>query len=576
MMDNTLDEKRSIKTKVSELIESENTFSLETAKRISGINDKRGFKKLRKILKSLIKKGVIGYDKSRKLFFVNRKSKKLPIEDPRSDYELVVQRYKIETQFSEDALEETNYLPDGVREKEIENREDLRNEIIFTIDGEDAKDLDDAVSIKRTEDGGWILGVHIADVSHYVKPGTALDESAYSRATSIYLINKVIPMFPEKLSNGLCSLNPEEDKLTVSVFIKFSEKGVPEKVRFSQSVIRSVRRFSYEEVERILNGELSEKRDVEDALIEMNTLAYILRRERMKEGSIDFDFREQIVVLDDRDYPVKIYMKDRLNSERIIEEFMLAANRAVAEFLSERGVMLFRVHERPDEDKIIEFARLASRFGVKVRRLPRPSPLDLQKVLKKVSGKDFENFINHILLRSMKQAHYDTKNIGHYGLAFDYYTHFTSPIRRYPDLVVHRILKRTLSGKTVKKSSRVAPEGLKKVAKHTSKMERIAMSAERDIVKLKGVRYMLSRIGQEFKGIVSGFNRKGIFVELTDTGIEGLIPFSLIQEDYFVLSEDGYSATGRSTGKKFSIGDKLRVKVVNVNLKKAFVDFIIA
>ncbi|MFN3659895.1 MAG: ribonuclease R family protein, partial [Brevinematales bacterium] len=415
--------------------------------------------------------------------------------DASEDFEYILDVHHIRRDFPPKALAQAEGISGKIPEKEIASRLDLRREMIFTIDGPDAKDLDDAVSIKRTSTG-WKLGVHIADVSYYVPKYSPLDKEAFKRGNSFYFINRVVPMFPEKLSNGLCSLNPHEDRLTMSVIMDVDKTGYVTRYRIVPSIIHSQYRLTYPQVESVLQGEttIPDKR-LQESLMEMNQLFRLLREKRIREGSIDFDFREQKCELNEWDEPVKFWFKERLDAERLIEEFMLLANQVVAKFLSEKTeYAMYRVHEEPEEEKLKSFLAMALRFGYKFRTHILPPPQELQRLLEEMKGKPYQELLNQMLLRSMQQARYQNENLGHYGLGFEYYTHFTSPIRRYADLTVHRLVKACLG---IAKISYKDKE-LAAIANHVSKQERVAMEAEREFYKIKSVRYMQGKEGMEF------------------------------------------------------------------------------
>ncbi|MCX7882784.1 MAG: ribonuclease R [Brevinematales bacterium] len=485
------------------------------------------------------------------------------------DFAYILEVHHIRNDFPPKALAQAEALPMDIPAKERALRLDLRKEMIFTIDGPDAKDLDDAVSIKRTLTG-WELGVHIADVSYYVPKHTPLDKEALRRGNSFYFINRVVPMFPEKLSNGLCSLNPHEDKLTMSVLMEVNRKGQVTKYRIVPSIIHSHYRLTYPQVEEVLKGKVTmPDTRLQKSLMEMRELFRLLHDKRIQEGSIDFDFREQKCELNEWDEPVKFWLKERLDAERLIEEFMLLANQTVARFLSEKTeYAMYRVHEEPEEEKLKSFLAMALRFGYKFRTHTPPPPQELQRLLEEVKGKPYQELLNQMLLRSMQQARYQNENLGHYGLGFAYYTHFTSPIRRYADLTVHRLVKSHLG---IAKISYTDKE-LAKIASHISKQERVAMEAEREFYKIKSVRYMQGKEGMEFEAVISGVTSFGLFVSIRETGIEGLVRLADLA-DYFVYHEESHSVVGKRTKKVYQMGQSVRVRLVRVNVKKQHLDF---
>ncbi len=465
---------------------------------------------------------------------------------------------------------ETEKIESSIFPEEYEKRLDLRKEMIVTIDGADAKDLDDAVSISSNKNG-WSLGVHIADVSYYVPKDSKLDKEALKRANSFYFINSVIPMFPKILSNGICSLNPEEDRLTLSVFMQIDKSGVVNKYEIHESVIHSRYRLTYDWVQGYLDGkESTSDIGLIETLSEMDKLFRVLYRKRIEEGGIDFDFKEQKCILNDLDEPDKIWLKDRQDSERIIEEFMLIANQTVAKFLSEKGISLYRIHGEPSAEKLQDFVRIALKFGHKVYGVPIPDTKDLQRILLEAKDKPHKELVNQILLRSMQQAKYDTDNIGHYGLGFGFYTHFTSPIRRYADLIVHRLIKDTFLKKT--SGTHYTEEQLGKIADHISSMERVAMEAERDFYKIKAIRFMEGREGKSYDGLITGVSPFGIFIQIKKYGVEGLVRFADMDDDYYIFDENNFSAYGKRNRKKYTIGDSVMIKVVRVNIARGFLD----
>ncbi len=489
--------------------------------------------------------------------------------DASEDFDYILDVHHIRKDFPPKALAQAEAIPAEIPSKEIANRLDLRQEMIFTIDGPDAKDLDDAVSIKRTPTG-WELGVHIADVSYYVPKHSPLDKEALKRGNSFYFINRVVPMFPEKLSNGLCSLNPHEDRLTMSVIMEVNRKGEVTKYQIVPSIIHSQYRLTYPQVESVLKGNtIMPDEKLQQSLMEMNELFRLLHDKRIREGSIDFDFREQKCELNEWDEPVKFWLKERLDAERLIEEFMLLANQTVARFLSEKTeYAMYRVHEEPEEEKLKSFLAMALRFGYKFRTHTPPPPQELQRLLEAVKGKPYQELLNQMLLRSMQQARYQNENLGHYGLGFEYYTHFTSPIRRYADLTVHRLVKTHLG---IAKISYTDKE-LASIANHISKQERVAMEAEREFYKIKSVRYMQGKEGMEFDAVISGVTSFGLFVSIRETGIEGLVRLADLP-DYFVYHEESHSVVGKRTKKMYQMGQSVRVRLVRANVKKQHIDF---
>lgn len=496
----------------------------------------------------------------------------------RSDVEVlaVAKAFDVPSVFPEDVLREAEMLPARIDEGELRGREDFRSWIVFTIDPIDAKDFDDAISLRRLPDGSYELGVHIADVSHYVRPGTALDREALRRATSVYLVDRTLPMLPERLSNDLCSLRPEEDRLVYSVLMTLSPQGIRKSYRIVKGVIHSRARFSYEEVDAILEGR--QRHPFSEILREMNALARTLRQRRMRNGSLDFDLPEVKFVLDEHGLPLEVIPKVRKDSHKLIEEFMLLANRTVAEHIGRRRTghaarpFVYRVHDKPDPEKLIQLDEFVRHFGYRIEKEGnRITPRSLQKLLHDVEGSPEEAVIEQLVLRSMAKAIYSTRNIGHYGLAFRYYTHFTSPIRRYPDLIVHRLLEHYSRG-----GSDWNIEELEAICRHCSLRERAADEAERESIKLKQVEYMSRHIGEVFEGVISGVAPFGIFVQLLETLAEGLVRLRDLRDDYYVFDERQYALIGQSTGRYYRLGDRVRVVLARADTERRQLDFQLA
>ncbi|WP_333859271.1 ribonuclease R [Clostridium sp.] len=460
-------------------------------------------------------------------------------------------------------------IPERIPDKEYERRMDLRNILTVTIDGEDAKDLDDAVSLEKLPDGSYYLGVHIADVSYYVKEKNPLDKEALKRGTSVYLIDRVIPMLPKKLSNGICSLNPDTDRLTLSCFMKIDGNGKVIEHNIVESVIRSNERMTYTDVTKILQGhqETIEKYGkLVDTFKLMEELCIILNKKRMMRGAIDFDFEECKITLDELGVPVKIEPYERGISNRIIEEFMLVCNETIAEHMFWTSLpFVFRVHENPDEEKLMHFNEFIHNLGYVVRWGKDVHPKTFQDIIEKVKGKKEETVVSTLMLRSMKQARYSPECIGHFGLAAKYYCHFTSPIRRYPDLIIHRIIKEFINGQLTDNRIKRLIKEVDYAARQSSDMERLAQEAEREVDDLKKAEYMSKRIGEEFNGIISSVTNFGMFVEIPNT-IEGLVHISTLEDDYYVYDEKHLSLIGERTRNIYKLGDEVRINVSKVDL----------
>jgi ribonuclease R len=499
--------------------------------------------------------------------------------DPGVDILSIIHKYELAEGFDDHVLKEAEVVPDEISEEEIEGRRDLRDRMMVTIDGEDAKDLDDAVSLERLENGNYLLGVHIADVSHYVKEGSFIDEEAYRRGTSVYLVDRVIPMIPHRLSNGICSLNPQVNRLTLTCDMELDEDGKLVRHEIYASVIKTNERMTYSNVYKILEENDQELIDRYQGLVPMfqmmKELALKLRTKRMERGAVDFDFHESKVIVNEEGKPVDVILRERTIAEKIIEEFMLAANETVAEhFHWLDQPFIYRTHEDPDEGKLNNFLQFITNFGYVVKGSAESiHPRALQLLLEQVKDTPEETVISKVMLRSMKQAKYTAENTGHFGLAADYYTHFTSPIRRYPDLIVHRLIRDWVKNGPMD-DARIAEwrEKLPEIATHTSERERVAVDAERDTDDLKKAEFMEDKIGEEFEGVVSSVTNFGMFVELPNT-IEGLVHMSYLTDDYYRYDERTYSLIGERTKKTFRIGDMVQVRVAKVNKDEHAVDF---
>ncbi len=501
------------------------------------------------------------------------------INDPGVDILSIVRSFGLPQQFPEAVMQKAARIASEIGGEETAGRMDFRNCRTVTIDGEDAKDLDDAITIVKNEDGGYELGVHIADVSHYVTEGSPLDKEALRRGTSVYLADRVIPMLPHKLSNGICSLNEGEDRLTLSCMITYDAAGKIRSSFIGESVVCVDRRMSYKDVDAIVtahNADVMEKYDEFVPMFEtMKELALILRKNRKKRGSIDFDFPECRIELDDQGRPIDIVPYDRNIATKIIEEFMLAANKVVAEeFFWREAPFVYRVHEYPDLEKVKELAALARNFSytLKIGR-EEVHPKEIQKLIESIEGTEEEVFLSRLTLRAMKRAKYSTKNDGHFGLATKYYCHFTSPIRRYPDLQIHRIIKECLKGGMSQKRIEHYEELLPQVAKQSSDMERRADEAEREAAKLKKAEYMASKLGEEYEGIISGVTGWGVYVELENT-VEGMVRLADMKDDVYNYDSENYRVTGQYGGREYRLGQKVRVRVGRADPVNRTIDFL--
>ena len=463
-------------------------------------------------------------------------------------------------------------ISDAIPEEEIAKREDFRGVTTFTIDPKDAKDFDDALSARKLDNGNWEVGVHIADVTYYVKPESLIDREAFSRATSVYLVDRTIPMLPERLCNQICSLRPDEEKLCFSVIFELNKNAEIQQSHITRTIIKSDRRFTYEEAQAVIEtGEGEYKEEI----LALNGLAQKLRDRRFKDGAIAFDRYEVKFDIDENGKPLGTYIKESKEANKLIEEFMLLANRTVAEFIGKsknktKKTFVYRIHEQPDPEKLRDFSAFISRFGYKMRTEGTKTDISkgINKLLDSVQGKPEENLVETLAIRSMQKAHYTTDNIGHYGLAMDYYTHFTSPIRRYPDMMVHRLLERYLAG-----GRSVIKNKYEEYCKHCSEMEMVASNAERSSIKYKQVEFMKDKLGQVFDGVVSGVTEWGLYVELNDNKCEGLVPIRDLDDDYYEFDDKNYCLLGRRTKRIYRLGDAITVKVAQANLERKQLDF---
>ena len=502
-------------------------------------------------------------------------------DDVGTDILSIIRQYELPEEFPEEVVRAAQKTPQTVPEEEIRRRRDLRNIRMVTIDGADAKDLDDAVSIEKLDNGNFLLGVHIADVSYYVKESSEMDREAYTRGTSVYLVDRVIPMLPRELSNGICSLNPKEDRLAFSVFMEIDHRGNVVNHRIEESVIRTSERMVYEDVTRILeenDPELVERyRPLVEDFHDMETLSRILRKKRMHRGSIDFDLDEAKIILDIKGKPIDVKPYERGISNKIIEEFMLVCNETVAEYMTWNEVpFLYRIHEEPTVEKLLEFNEFIHNFGYHLKGIGGEiHPKALQNLLEKIRGTREEDIISAVMLRSLQKARYSSENVGHFGLAAKYYCHYTSPIRRYPDLIVHRILKDFIHGRMDKDNTEKLADRLPEMADHCSEREKVADEAERETDDLKKAEFMMDKIGMEYDGIISGVTSYGIYVALDNT-VEGLVRMTALDDDYYVYDEKHYCLIGERMRKVYRLGDTIRIKVSQVDLAARNIDFVLA
>jgi ribonuclease R len=517
-------------------------------------------------------------------------------DDPGMDLRIVARNSGLAMEFPEEVEEETARLGAPDIRTELGRREDLRDRLCFTIDPESAKDFDDAVSLVQLDNGLFELGVHIADVSHYVQEGSALDREAFDRGTSVYFVNAVVPMLPERISNDLCSLRQDEDRLAFSVIMQIDSRGIIYDYRIRESIIRSKRRFSYQEVEDIIHGKEHEHGRT---IHLMMLLSLALRRSREGMGSIDFDIPVPEISLDEHGLPFEVRPSERLEANRLVEEFMLAANLTVARHMARRDgdlpprPFVYRIHEKPDEKTMREFLELMERLGLSYKIAGDLEPEDYRKILDIIENLEFKDFAEKVALRSMTKAIYSTDNIGHFGLAFDAYTHFTSPIRRYADLVVHRLIKAYAaagpaaesgggrSAKPVDTAARQKQDaqtltGLRRICDQCSKREIRATQAEREYSKIKSMEFLAGKVGESYNGIIAGVSSFGFFVELTHYLIEGLVHVSELKDDHYEFDKDNYTLTGTANGKSYRLGDPVRITIKSVSKDEKRADFVVA
>ena len=481
----------------------------------------------------------------------------------------ILAEFGLPNRFEPETESAAEHISAEITSEEISARRDFRDVATFTIDPEDAKDFDDALSLKKLDNGNMEVGIHIADVTHYVKPGTVIEKVAQERATSVYLVDRTIPMLPERLSNHICSLNPSEDKLTYSAVFVLDGKANVLKEWFGRTIIRSDKRFSYSEAQDVID---TGEGDMKEQLLTLHNLAQMLRSKRFASGSFAFERLEVKFNLSETGIPLGINFREYGTSNQLIEEFMLLANRRVAEYVGKKlggKTFVYRIHDKPDPEKLSSFSYFIKRFGYELDTEDvNGLPAAMNKLMDTVSGKNEQNVIETLALRTMAKAVYSTDNIGHYGLAFSHYTHFTSPIRRYPDMMVHRLLTKYLEKQTVRDRDKYA-----KLCEYSSKMERLATDAERASIKYKQVEFMSDKIGKKFEGVISGVTEWGIYVEIIENQCEGMIAIRELQDDYFEYDEENYCIRGRHTGKVYMLGDKIGVEVAKADLQKRQLDY---
>ena len=493
----------------------------------------------------------------------------------------ILAEYGLPYSYPENVEQAADQIPSEISDEALAGREDFRNVVTFTIDPRDAKDFDDALSIRPIKKGLWEVGVHIADVSYYVQEGTIIDKEAYKRATSVYLVDRTIPMLPEKLCNNLCSLRQDEDKLTYSVILEITDAGVVKRSHIARTVIRSNRRFTYEEVQAIIEREQQGGKEplpgdeFKTEIMTLDSLAKILRDKRMADGALSFDRVEVRFDIDEKGHPISVFFKESKDANKLVEEFMLLANRTVAESIGNvRGgnpkTFVYRVHDEPDPERMETLKNFVAKFGYKLKATGEPTDMakSMNKMLAQVKGTKEQELIETISIRSMQKACYTTENIGHYGLAFKYYTHFTSPIRRYPDLMVHRLLTRYLNG-----GRTVSQPKYEEYCEHCSGQEQLAEQAERASIKYKQVEYMSDRMGQVFDAVISGVTEWGIYAEIVENKCEGMIPIRSLGGDYFEFDDKNYCLIGQRTRKRYRLGDHIKIKVARCNLEKKQMDY---
>ena len=498
-------------------------------------------------------------------------------DEPGVDILSILYQFNIPHEFPEEVKREAEAIPQEIQAEDLQGRLDLRDQLIITIDGASAKDIDDAISLEKLEPDTYRLGVHIADVAHYVQEGSAIDREALDRGTSVYLTDRVVPMLPQRLSNGICSLLPHEERLAVSCIMDINGQGKVIKHQLALSVIESSYRMTYDDVNAMIEGQsevIDQYQEIATMVEQMVEVHQILEQMRRERGALDFDAKEAEIVVDDQGHPTEILLRERETAERLIESFMLVANETIAaDYQAKHLPFLYRIHEQPDEGRMDRFAEFVTAFGIILRgNTANITPKQLQKMLVSIKGEPYETVVSMMMLRSMQQAKYSEEPLGHYGLATRDYTHFTAPIRRYPDLLVHRLIHLYLSGKLTTKERQRWEEKIPGIAEHTSKMERRAVDAERETEALKKAEYMEDKIGQEFDGIITSVTNFGIFVSLANT-VEGLIKLSDLKGDYYKFHQEHMMLIGERTGKVFRIGQAVRIEVEHVDVEEREIDF---